>query len=140
MKPDGTPIYVNNEFLRMTGFSSEKCFFKHSEKGYFWRNIVPSDELEDIETLLRHDLSAGKPTRREHRLIMRPGSRQDPDCQWVEAVSFPEFDAYGRVVAVQGWVMDISHRKLAERLSEQRLQDALKTKNAADKFIDMGEF
>ncbi|KAH0159134.1 histidine kinase, partial [Aureobasidium melanogenum] len=66
---------------------------------------------------------------------VQPGEK--PGIRTIETISFPEVDQSGRIVTVQGWLMDISPRKRLESLMAQRLEDALETRRASENFIDM---
>ncbi|KAK5083305.1 hypothetical protein LTR16_008283, partial [Cryomyces antarcticus] len=56
---------------------------------------------------------------------------------WILSTAFPEIDEDGSVVAIMGWLTDISSQKWSERLQAQRLEDALETKRQSENFIDM---
>jgi signal transduction histidine kinase/AmiR/NasT family two-component response regulator len=53
------------------------------------------------------------------------------------ATAFPELDADGQLHAILGWLTDVTHRKLADRLIAQQLAEALENKRQTENFIDM---
>lgn len=52
-------------------------------------------------------------------------------------MSYAVRDEAGEIISVQGWLLDVSPRKLNERLVNEKLQDALETKRATETFLDM---
>lgn len=61
-----------------------------------------------------------------------------PDgARWVESMSYAVRDDSGNITSVQGWLLDVSPRKMNERLVNEKLQDALETKRATETFLDM---
>jgi len=47
---------------------------------------------------------------------------------WLLANAFPDIGTDGEILAVMGWLTDVSHRRMAEKLLAQRLNDALENK------------
>ena len=56
---------------------------------------------------------------------------------WLQGTAVSEIGIDGTVVAVQGFVTEISLKKFSERLLAEKLDDALENKKQADRFIDM---
>lgn len=56
---------------------------------------------------------------------------------WLQGTAVAEMGSHGKPKAVQGFVTEISLKKFSERLLAERLEEALETKLAADRFIDM---
>ncbi|KAG9711391.1 histidine kinase, partial [Aureobasidium melanogenum] len=56
---------------------------------------------------------------------------------WLQGTAIAEIGIDGSVVAIQGFVTEISLKKASERLLSQKLDDALEHKRQADRFIDM---
>jgi len=52
-------------------------------------------------------------------------------------MSYAIRDEAGEVTSVQGWLLDVSPRKMNERLVNEKLEDALETKRATETFLDM---
>jgi nitrogen-specific signal transduction histidine kinase len=52
-------------------------------------------------------------------------------------MSYAVRDDAGEITSVQGWLLDVSPRKMNERLVNEKLQDALETKRATETFLDM---
>lgn len=136
---DGTPKYFNDAYLKLIGLSRQDLL-EEAEKGFAWRNTVYEPDLDFVLRTWQGLTVAKTPTKFEYRVKHKvsPGRSGDANnFRWLEAISFPELDEDNRVVTIQGWLTDISHRKLTESLMAQRLQDALETKRASTRFIDM---
>ena len=56
---------------------------------------------------------------------------------WLLANAFPDVGSDGKVSTVQGWLMDISHRKFSEALLAHKLENAREEKRQSENFIDM---
>lgn len=56
---------------------------------------------------------------------------------WMQASSFPEFDASGSIQSIMSCVNDISYYKWAEDIQIQRTGEALESKRQQENFIDM---
>lgn len=56
---------------------------------------------------------------------------------WLQSTAVAELGSDNKPIAVQGFVTEISLKKFSERLLAERLEEALETKRAADRFIDM---
>jgi nitrogen-specific signal transduction histidine kinase len=64
--------------------------------------------------------------------VKAPTSSFPDGTRWVESMSYA-----GEITSVQGWLLDVSPRKMNERLVNEKLQDALETKRATETFLDM---
>lgn len=155
VNPDGTPRFLNQTYLDMTGFSSLEQVKEISRTRSFWLDIADDEDSSPnsknaADTVFTRNFEQGVAQRSEHRLVYP----QDPGLnttrkfnRWVEAVSLPVFDPVMRIQGIMGFMLDISDRKKAEDVQEQnrllvaqqqaqKLQDALANKAAADNFID----
>ena len=74
---------------------------------------------------------------RPWRSIDRATGHEVTGETWLLASAVPDLDTDGKVVAAQGWLTDISHRKFSENLLAQRLEDALEHRRQSENFIDM---
>lgn len=134
---DGSPKYFNDAYLKLIGLSRQ-TLLDEAEGGLAWRNTVFEDDLDFVLRAWQGLTVAKTPTKLEYRVKVPPKRPGDAmTTKHLEAISFPELDENGMVVTIQGWLTDISHRKLSENLMAQRLQDALETKRASTRFIDM---
>lgn len=129
---DGRPSYANQTYLELYGIS-EADFYKQAEPLMVWSDsLLDADYLDAkarFDSLYRGNLS----TTYSYPIKGPAGSLPG----WIEGAAFAEHDDVGNVVSVQGWVSDVSHRKYAESVKDERLQTALANKRATDKFLDM---
>ncbi|KAL1297626.1 hypothetical protein AAFC00_006183 [Neodothiora populina] len=138
-EPDGTPTFVNEEWLRLSGFDSREELKISACSGNFWDDRIFPEDASYMAEHWQIALTSTSPTKHEHRVRlpawMSPGAERQ--CRWLEATAFPDLDETGNIISIKGWLVDISDRKLAENLMAQRLEDALETKRASEAFIDM---
>ncbi|THW23318.1 hypothetical protein D6D23_05698 [Aureobasidium pullulans] len=135
LRPDGYPVFVNDAYLELHG-TSRAQFYKNADEGLAWNPSVYEEDLELVNDMWRRTIEGKKPVQAELRF--RTPTTSSPDkVRWVESMSYAERDAAGNVTSVQGWLLDVSPRKLTERLISEKLQDALETKRATETFLDM---
>lgn len=142
LKPDGSPVYLNDAYFDILGFTREE-FQSAQERGVGWgEQILEEDQHITTESWLNL-AQRGEPLNIEFR-VKKPWSTYDSASgtvitgpTWLQGTAFAEKDAEGNVLAVQGFVFDISLKKFSERLLSERLEEALNSKRQADRFIDM---
>ncbi|KAK4970664.1 hypothetical protein LTR42_007640 [Elasticomyces elasticus] len=138
----GKPLHVNDQYLRMLGDTREKHFARRPDSDA-WKDQVHPGDLERFIEAWTTILQKKTPVTIEYRLKKLWKSVDDKTGQdlegetWLLANAFPDIGADGEVVAVMGWLTDVSHRKMSERLQAQRLKDALENKRQTENFIDM---
>ncbi|KAH0341930.1 histidine kinase, partial [Aureobasidium melanogenum] len=134
---DGNPKYVNNEYLRLIGLDRD-TFEQAASRGLAWKDTIYEEDIDlaaNIWARMRDSKTAQTFEYRVKVPPVQPGEK--PGIRTISAISFPEVDESGRIVTLQGWLMDISPRKRLESLMAQRLEDALETRRASENFIDM---
>ncbi|KAL1302059.1 hypothetical protein AAFC00_002503 [Neodothiora populina] len=129
---DGRPLYANEAYLNLFDLSNSK-FYDDAQTDFVWGAALYEEDHQSAKDLMIKVFRDKQTGSFEYRL--RSGSQTIP--RWMEGTIFPETDDAGNVVSFQGWVADISHRKFAEHVREERLQEALDHKRAAEKFLDM---
>ncbi|KAK5746201.1 hypothetical protein LTR17_000935 [Elasticomyces elasticus] len=138
----GKPLHVNDQYLKMLGDTREKHFARRPESDA-WKDQVHPDDLDRFIEAWTTILQKKTPVTIEYRLKKLWKSVDDKTGEnlegetWLLANAFPDIGADGDVVAVMGWLTDVSHRKMSERLQTQRLKDALENKRQTENFIDM---
>ncbi|PNS21002.1 Hybrid signal transduction histidine kinase K [Sphaceloma murrayae] len=142
IKPDGTPIYLNDAYYETLGFTKAE-FEDAMERGVGWADAILPEDQHIVNDAWRALSEEGKPIAIEYR-VKKPWRQYDSATgtemvgpTWLQGTAFAEKDDSGTVVAVQGFVTDISLKKFSERLLTERLEEALETKRSADRFIDM---
>ncbi|MCI3924691.1 sensor domain-containing diguanylate cyclase [Paenibacillus sp. TRM 82003] len=73
-----------------------------------WNKVVHPEDIEIAQEMNRNAL-AGLPTNTEIRIL-----RPDGEMRWIHDKASPIFDEDGKLVRINGMVMDITDRKLAE--------------------------
>ncbi|KAK3645866.1 hypothetical protein LTR22_014532 [Elasticomyces elasticus] len=138
----GKPLHVNDQYLRMLGDTREKHMARRPDSDA-WKDQVHPCDLDRFIEAWTTILQKKTPVTIEYRLKKLWKSVDDKTGQdlegetWLLANAFPDLGADGEVVAVMGWLTDVSHRKMSERLQAQRLKDALENKRQTENFIDM---
>ena len=135
---DGNPKYVNDAYLRLIGLDRE-TFEEAAARGLAWKDTIYEEDIELTTHIWSRMRDSRTPQTFEYRVKVpskQPG--EAPGIRTLETISFPEIDESGRIITIQGWLMDISPRKRLETLMAQRLEDALETRRASENFIDMG--
>lgn len=128
---DGKPKYVNDAYLKLIGLNRED-FEQAATRGLAWRDTIYEEDIHHAQNLWDGLRETKAPTTAEFRVKVPPQKPGQPmGVRTLESISFPEVDENGRVVTVQGWMIDISPRKQLETLMAERLQDALETKRAS---------
>lgn len=156
LKPDGTPRFVNQAYLDMTGFTSLEQMKEISRYRSFWRDVLTEEDwqAQQVHTqgsVVERLVSSRSPQKIQVQLLS-PYDPSHPDAprrfsRWVEAFLLPELDSAHEVLGIMGFMIDISDRKQAEELQlrsqaleqeqhAQQLRDALAHKVAAENFID----
>jgi len=134
---DGNPKYVNDAYLRLIGLDRDS-FEQAASRGLAWRDTIYEEDIELTTHIWSRIRDSKIPQTFEYRVNIppnKPGEKRG--IRTLETISFPEIDENGRIVTVQGWLIDISPRKRLETLMAQRLEDALETRRASENFIDM---
>ncbi|KAI5199792.1 hypothetical protein E4T39_06034 [Aureobasidium subglaciale] len=135
LRPDGYPIFVNDAYLALHGVSRAQ-FYKHADEGLGWNPTIYRDDLELVTSMWLATIGGRKPVQAELR-VKAPTASSPDAVRWVESMSYAERDEAGNVTSVQGWLLDVSPRKMNERLVNEKLEDALETKRATETFLDM---
>ncbi|KAF2219164.1 hypothetical protein BDZ85DRAFT_322532 [Elsinoe ampelina] len=142
LKKDGTPIYLNDAYYDTLGFTKEQ-FDDAMRRGVGWAEQIFPEDQHIVSDAWKKLSEEGVPIEITYR-VKKPWRQYDSATKtemvgptWLQGTAFAEKDEAGNVVAVQGFVTDISLKKFSERLLTERLEEALETKRSADRFIDM---
>ncbi|MBN2687687.1 MAG: PAS domain S-box protein, partial [Deltaproteobacteria bacterium] len=118
---DERPVFVNDYFVRESGFTREELLSLGS--GDLWKMVHPEDR--DALIKVHHDLLEGRiqrASRIEYRVFIK--GPDGPELRWV--IDFGARIDYGGRPALQTALVDITEKKLAEialKESEQRYRD-----------------
>ncbi|KAG9562741.1 histidine kinase, partial [Aureobasidium melanogenum] len=134
-RSDGGPVYMNDTFLDLLGETREG-FIEKSQSGYGWRDCIHPDDEEFSREAWQaaaesHDVQV-------FQFRVRAGTESSPTrARWLEVVCFPHRAENGVLVTLQGYLTDITNKKLTEALTTERMNAAIDTKRKAQNFIDM---
>ncbi|GAB7346854.1 hypothetical protein MBLNU459_g1939t1 [Dothideomycetes sp. NU459] len=141
LKPDGKSIYLNDAYFDILGFTREE-FEEAEKKGLGWGDQIHEDDVLRVTEAWRNLSEYGVPLDLEYR-IKKQWRSSDPATgtemtgpTWLQGTAVAEMGSDNKPIAVQGFVTEISLKKFSERLLAERLEEALETKRAADRFID----
>ncbi|THY24034.1 hypothetical protein D6D01_05738 [Aureobasidium pullulans] len=134
-KGDGTPLYLNDRFLELLGEKRDE-YFEKAKTGYAWRDCIYPDDEEFSKEAWRSVAESHSVLNFQFRV--KAGTRSSPTRgRWLEVVCFPQRDANGVLVTFQGYLTDVTSKKLTEALTTERMNAAIETKRQAQNFIDM---
>ena len=104
---DTTPItmYISPHVEKMVGYTPSEIV---ADPELWIGTVVHPDDRELVATATV-EASKGTPSVSEHRCVARDGR-----IVWVHAESIPQLDPQGNVVAVRGYIWDITERKHLE--------------------------
>ncbi|MFN8222452.1 MAG: PAS domain-containing protein [Gaiellales bacterium] len=118
--PDGSSIFISKRIEEMLGYPADTWIGPESG-AFFLGTVLHPDDRDRVVSEMRAN-STGVATVSEYRCLHRDGR-----TVWVHDESTPERDANGDVVAVRGFMIDVTDSKAAEdelRRSDERLRAA----------------
>ncbi len=116
--PDGEYEFVTDAVRRITGYTAEEF----SNKDFFIKSILHPDWLDFFHKEWDNLERGNMPSFYEYKIIHRSG-----EIRWLNQRNTMVKDEYGRPVAIEGIVSDITRRKVAEEKLE-RLNEKLEHK------------
>ncbi|KAI5251064.1 hypothetical protein E4T42_04636 [Aureobasidium subglaciale] len=143
-RPDGKPVYCNDEYLKLIGVPREFDWQKLWDKKATWRQNVHPDDIPAIELVWKDLLEQKKTSAIVEYRALRPWRSVDRATgseltgeTWLMNNVVTEQDENGGLLFIHAWLHDTSFRHYTETLLSSRLQEALETKRASENFIDM---
>ena len=116
IEPDGTTVYVNRIVEEVLGYAPTEVIADRE----FWTKIAHPDDQQNLAKQLKGCLAEGR-----EFLLEYQGHHKDGHEVFMLNHAMPLLDREGRVLAVDGIIVDVSERK---RLQEQIIQtEELKT-------------
>jgi two-component system, cell cycle sensor histidine kinase and response regulator CckA len=105
--PDTAPatIYISPHVEEMVGYTPSEIVADPE----LWIGTVVHPDDRDLVAAATVQAAKGIPSQSEHRCVARDGR-----IVWVHAESIPQLDPQGNVVAVRGYIWDITERKHLE--------------------------
>jgi len=143
-RPDGKPLYCNDEYLDLVGVAREYDWKKLWDSEANWQQKVHPDDLHRIAKAWKSLLDKESASATVEYRVTRPWRSVDKATgseltgeTWLCNNAVTELDENGDVVCIHAWLHDTSFRHYTEALLSNRLQEALETKRASENFIDM---
>lgn len=98
-------VIISKGIDRISGCSREQFV----EKSCFWRDIVYCEDRGRLEEW-EHRLLSGKPVSCTIRI-----NHLDKSARWVQLSGTPAFNSYGKLVRVNGAIVDINDREVSNK-------------------------
>lgn len=143
-RPDGKPLYCNDEYLNLVGVPREYNWKKLWDSEATWQERVHPDDVHGIQLAWKSLLDKEKTSVTVEYRVTTPWRSVDKATgseltgeTWLCNNAVAECDENGVVVYIHAWLHDTSFRHYTETLLSTRLQEALETKRASENFIDM---
>jgi PAS domain S-box-containing protein len=114
------PTFVSDQIERLTGYTDEE--WRRNADLFF--QLVHPDDRERVQSELEHAIEQREPFQSRYRLRTRDGR-----VVWVRDEAVPLLDAEGRPRSIQGWMLDVSEREIADE-DRRRLRAAEASANA----------
>jgi signal transduction histidine kinase len=143
-RPDGKPLYCNDEYINLVGVPREYDWKNLWDSEATWQERVHPDDMHGIQEAWKSLLDKSKASVTVEYRVTTPWRSVDKATgseltgeTWLCNNAVAEFDENGDVVCIHAWLHDTSFRHYTETLLSTRLQEALETKRASENFIDM---
>ncbi len=109
-------LFVSGRVRHLTGYSSSEFL----ENPDLWKAIIHPEDRRSVIENIRQRLANKTTISEEYRIVTRLG-----ETKWVRYKATPMLDEEGSIIRIDGFMEDISERKLAE-LSLQRSERELR--------------
>jgi diguanylate cyclase (GGDEF)-like protein/PAS domain S-box-containing protein len=106
---DWTMVFVSDGCLSLTGFSAEDLLFNRVVS---YEKLTFADDRQWVRELILNAANSRQHFELEYRLTHANG-----DICWVHESGLPLFNEEGELLALEGFIQDITARKLSEQLA-----------------------
>jgi two-component system phosphate regulon sensor histidine kinase PhoR len=120
LEDGGGATFVSDQIERLTGYTADD--WRRDSELFF--QLVHPDDRERVRGDLARATDQAEPFRSQYRLRTRDGR-----VVWVRDEAVPVLDADGQPVCIQGWMLDVSERRVADE-DRRQLRAAEATANA----------
>ncbi len=114
----GTNLFMSRRIEQILGYAAEEW---RATPDFFEKVVLHPDDRDRVMEAAATNIGGGC-AGSEYRCIHKNGS-----VVWIHDEATPQFDDEGNVVAVRGFMLDVTDRKLAEeelRRADERLREA----------------
>ncbi|MBV6457154.1 MAG: Sensor histidine kinase RcsC [Fimbriimonadaceae bacterium] len=116
--------FISERVIDMTGY--QKSEYESNERS--WMESTHPDDVEEVSKGLQEALEDHRPYQLEYRIINRDGN-----VHWVYEKGEGVYSESGHVVALEGFVLDISERKSVEAERERLLESEQLARTEAER-------
>jgi len=103
-----TMTYLSQGCFRLTGYHSEELVGDRAMTSY--SALTHADDLPNVLQAIRHAIATQQPYVVEYRIRTKSGAEK-----WLWEKGYGVFDATGKLLNLEGFITDITDRKLAEQ-------------------------
>jgi PAS domain S-box-containing protein len=103
-----TILFLSDEFEKISGHRTEDFI---NVKGKTLDTLIHLDDRENVKSVINDSISEGNPWEIEYRIIQKGGA-----VRWVYEKGRGVFNSTGKVDFVDGFILDISERRLMDTL------------------------
>lgn len=123
---DFSMIYLNDKAQEITGYKPDQFISKEIN----FPDIYHSEDLEQIYTIVEASLQAKKSYHLEYRIRHKSGT-----IKWIEEIGSGVYDKEGNLICLEGYLQDITARKLSEQKILQQNEELKKANDELDRFV-----
>jgi PAS domain S-box-containing protein len=123
---DFSMIYLNDKVFEITGYEPHKFISKEIN----FPDIYFPDDVERIYKIVGDSLQTKKSFHLEYRVIHKSGT-----VKWIEEIGTGVYDKEGALICLEGYLQDISERKITEQKILQQNDELKKANDELDRFV-----
>jgi PAS domain-containing protein len=138
LKPDGTPVYLNDSFYELTGVKKADIEPSSAATG-FWVRTISLEDRDSVRASWARLVRNKQPISFEYRGLETWTANDGAEADfWLRAMAYPEINPNDdSIVGIQGWLENVSVQKYTAQMQAKRLEEALEHKRQAEQFLDM---
>jgi PAS domain S-box-containing protein len=123
---DFSMIYLNDKVFEITGYEPDKFISKEIN----FPDIYHPEDLEHIYRIVGDSLRTKKSFHLEYRIKHKSGT-----VKWIEEIGTGVYDTEGALICLEGYLQDITARKVSEQKILQQNEELKKANDELDRFV-----